>query len=38
MTETLVPSRRLQAAPPPDAGPGFEMYDRPGVSSDPVRR
>jgi gluconolactonase len=27
MTEALVPSRRLQAAPPSDAGPGFEMYD-----------
>jgi gluconolactonase len=27
MTETLVPSRRPQAAPPPDAAPGFEVYD-----------
>jgi gluconolactonase len=27
MTETLAPSRHSQAAPPPDAAPGFEVYD-----------
>jgi gluconolactonase len=28
MTETLAPPRRPQVAPPQDAGPGFEVYDR----------
>ena len=27
MTETLARSRRGRAAPPPDTGPGFEVYD-----------
>ena len=27
MTASLAPSRRSQAAPPPDAGLGFEVYD-----------